>query len=205
MPREEHWNNVYGTKADDQLSWHQDEPGTSLRLIRRHARGGAGVIDIGGGTSLLASHLVNSGFSPVAVLDISETALPKARERVGQPLADAIAWIVADVTKAPEVGRYDLWHDRAVFHFLTEPSDRRDYMALLSRTVPPGGHAIIAAFGPEGPEQCSGLPVCRYGRNELRSEMPEDFKLTEDLIEPHITPWRKPQEFYYAVYQRAGA
>ena len=208
MSRKEHWDSVYASKGDADVSWTETNPRTSLSLIQEvrpavwveGAGGKARVIDVGGGTSALADRLLDAGYS-VAVLDISATALAKARTRLGAR-ADRVRWIVADVTGDPDVGTFDVWHDRAVFHFLTEPAARAAYVALLSRTVPAGGHVIIATFAPDGPQQCSGLPVQRYDGQRLAAELGAGFGLLKSVPETHLTPWGKPQSFQYSLFRR---
>jgi SAM-dependent methyltransferase len=162
-----------------------------------------GVIDVGGGASPLAGRLLNAGYA-VAVLDISAEALERAKARLG-PRANQMGWIVADVTAVENVGRFDLWHDRAAFHFLTNPADRQQYVSLLRRTVPPGGHAIIATFAPNGPAKCSGLDVVRYGGASLGRELGTDFRLLKGVPETHITPSGMPQSFQYSVFAHLPA
>ncbi len=158
MSTQEHWESMYASKSDQDLSWTQSEPRTSFSLIEEACPAGR-VIDVGGGTSLLAERLLGRGYS-VTVLDISQTAIDRARRCLGAR-ASQIHWIVGDVTDHPDLGSFDVWHDRAVFHFLTAPADRAAYTALLARTVPAGGHALIATFALDGPEVCSGLEVRR--------------------------------------------
>jgi SAM-dependent methyltransferase len=158
------------------------------------------VIDVGGGTSLLAGKLLDQGCS-VAVLDISEAAVTRGRERLG-PRADTIHWIVADVTTSPDLGSFDVWHDRAVFHFLTNSADRAAYVVLLNRTVSAGRHAVIATFAPDGPEKCSGLDVQRYSGLTLSAELGPTFKLLKSVPETHWTPGGTPQSFQYSVFRR---
>ena len=202
MSRKEHWDSVYASKGDADVSWTETNPRTSLSLINeaRPAGGAARIIDVGGGTSVLADRLLDAGYT-VAVLDISAAALAKARTHLGAR-ADQVRWIVADVTADPELVTFDVWHDRAVFHFLTEPAGRAAYVALLSRTVPVGGHVIIATFAPDGPQQCSGLPVQRYDGQRLAAELGEGFDLLKSAPETHLTPWGKPQSFQYSVFRR---
>lgn len=195
----EHWDAVYATKGDEQLSWTQPEPRTSLALIREALPAGS-VIDIGGGSSLLAGKLLEEGYA-VAVLDISALALERARQRLGTR-AGEVRWIVADVTSAPELGSFDLWHDRAVFHFLTEPAQRAAYIALMSNTVRPGGSAIIATFALDGPEKCSGLPVQRYDAAALSAELVKGFELRRSVRQMHTTPWGAKQAFQYSLFRR---
>ena len=199
MQRREHWEGVYASRPDSDLGWMQSEPALSVSLIREVCQQGR-VIDIGGGTSLLSGRLLDAGYS-VAVLDISESALVRTRERIGSR-ATEVQWIVSDVTAAPALGTFDVWHDRAVFHFLTEPADRASYAALLARTVHPDGHAIIATFATDGPERCSGLPVCRYDSGTLGNELGDAFELINSVRETHFTPRGKPQAFQYSVFRR---
>src|SRR3954467_8470838 len=160
--RKDHWEHVYSTKAETGVSWYQDEPRLSLVLIGSVAPADGGrIIDVGGGASVLVDRLFDLPFGEIAVLDISETALGKAKARLGER-AERVRWVVADVTEGPELGAFDVWHDRAVFHFLTDPDDRRSYVELARQTVPLGGHLVIATFADDGPKQCSNLDFCRY-------------------------------------------
>ena len=164
---------------------------------------GGGVIDVGGGASALAERLSDAGYR-VAVLDVSPAALERAGARMGAT-AGRVRWVAADVTRAADVGAYDVWHDRACFHFLTEPADRAAYVALLRRTVPAaGGHAVIATFAPDAPPQCSGLDVVRYDGESLARELGTEFVLLKNVLETHHTPWGKPQSFQYSVFRRTG-
>jgi 2-polyprenyl-3-methyl-5-hydroxy-6-metoxy-1,4-benzoquinol methylase len=137
----------------------------------------------------------------IAVLDISETALDRARSRLG-PRAERVQWIVADVTEIEHLGTFDIWHDRAVFHFLTDADDRRRYVDLALQTISPGGHLIMATFADEGPRRCSGLDVCRYHAASLAAELGDDFVLMEEARETHTTPWGSSQPFFYGVFRR---
>ena len=203
MDAQAHWQQVYGTKRESEVSWYQREPTVSLDLIRSTLRDpNAGrVIDVGGGASLLVDRLLDLGVGHVAVLDVADAALDKARTRLGVRAASA-RWIVGDVTHVGDVGQFDLWHDRAVFHFLIEGEDRRRYAELAARTLPPGGTAIIATFAPDGPERCSGLPVRRYAAGEIAQELGPRFALDRAVNETHTTPGGKPQSFVYAVLRR---
>lgn len=156
---------------------------------------------MGGGASPLAARLLDAGFR-VCVLDISDAALQRARARMGDP-ARRVQWVAADVTRAPPLGRYDVWHDRACFHFLTDPAARRRYTALLRQTLPPGGHAVLATFAPDGPPQCSGLDVLRYDGESLARELGGGFELLKSVPEVHHTPWGTPQAFQYSVFRCA--
>lgn len=199
MTRKEHWENIYSTKADAEVSWTQPDPRTSLSLIREVCPSGR-IIDVGGGTSPLVDRLLDASYS-VAVLDIADAALERARTRL-DGRADQVRWVVADVTASPDLGTFDVWHDRAVFHFLLDPSDRAAYLALLGRSVPAGGHVIIATFALDGPEKCSGLDVRRYDSPMLVAELGTDFILLKSVSEMHQTPWGKPQSFQYTLFRR---
>lgn len=197
-----HWNRVYTTKGPLDFSWHQAVPRLSLALIDDLGAEGA-VLDVGGGASVLVDYLLERPFARVSVVDISSAALTQAKERLG-PRADRVSWIVADVAAMPDLGTVDLWHDRAVFHFLIDADDRQRYAALVRKTVRLGGHAVIATFASDGPERCSDLPVCRYDVPGLASELGEGFELVRSEREVHVTPWNKPQSFIYVVLRRAG-
>jgi SAM-dependent methyltransferase len=199
MSAQAHWESVYASKSDLDLSWTQPEPATSVSLIEEVCPAGR-VIDVGGGTSLLAERLLGRGYS-VAVLDISQTAIDRARNRLGDR-ASQIQWIVADVTAYPDLGSFDVWHDRAVFHFLTAPTDRVAYTALVARTVPAGGHAVIATFALDGPEVCSGLEVLRYDGRSLAAELGPQFELLKCVPEMHVTPGGGRQSFQYSLFRR---
>jgi SAM-dependent methyltransferase len=201
MDRKAHWEGVYTTKGETEVGWFQPDPALSLELIQSVAPGRGRVIDVGGGASLLVDRLLDSEFEQVAVLDISGAALDKARARLGGR-ANSVHWIEADVTSVGSVDEFDLWHDRAVFHFLTDPDDRRRYLELAERTVPPGGHLIVATFAPEGPTRCSGLEVCRYDARSLAAELGDAFSLVREATENHVTPHGTPQAFFYGVFRR---
>lgn len=199
--RREHWNRIYRVKGEDELSWHQDTPRLSLRLIRTVAGPESRVLDVGGGSSLLTRRLARGGYRHLAVLDISDVAVRSAKTRSGD-LAHRARWVRADVTKARSVGRADVWHDRAVFHFLTRRKDRLAYVRLARRTVPVGGHLVLATFALDGPEQCSGLDVVRYDGPKLAAEFAPAFALSRVVREIHRTPWGTRQPFTYAVLRR---
>jgi ubiquinone/menaquinone biosynthesis C-methylase UbiE len=195
-----HWETVYRTKRADELSWFQREPAISLALIRRAApETSARIIDVGGGASRLVDELFRAGYSDVTVLDLSSTALSQARARLGGAAA-RVHWLEADVLNArlPEAG-FDLWHDRAVFHFLTSPSDRDAYLAQVRRAVRSGGHVLVATFAEDGPTKCSGLPVARYSADALRDAFGRAFQLIESTREHHVTPSGTRQSFVYCL------
>jgi len=195
----DHWESVYSSQVDAELSWMQPDPQLSLSLIAEVCPMGR-VIDVGGGSSLLAGKLLDRGYS-VTVLDISKAALKRAQDRFG-PNAARVSWIVADITTGPDVGSFDVWHDRAVFHFLTGPADRAAYVAGLNRPIPLGRHAVMATFALDGPEKCSGLDVRRYSGLTLSTEIGPSFELLKSVPETHVTPWGKPQSFQYSVFRR---
>jgi SAM-dependent methyltransferase len=200
--RKQHWEAVYQTKGETNVSWYQDEPRFSLELIGAFApTQGGRIIDVGGGASVLIDRLLELPFGAIAVLDISETALGKSRVRLGER-GERVRWVVADVTDAPDLGTFDVWHDRAVFHFLTEAADRWKYVELARRTIPMGGHLIIASFADDGPQRCSDLDVCRYNAETMGAELGEGFSLVREARETHTTPWGSSQAFFYGVFRR---
>ena len=196
----DHWESVYAAKGDAEVSWTEVEPRRSLSLIADVCSPPGRVIDVGGGTSALAGRLLDAGYA-VAVLDISEAALARSRERLGEQ-AKNIRWIAADITAGPVLGQFDVWHDRAVFHFLTDADNRAAYVSLLAQTVPSGGHAVMATFAMDGPDRCSGLEVRRYDPETLAAELGPAFALVTSARESHVTPWGKPQSFQYSVFRR---
>ena len=198
MNTQEHWESLYASGSDRDLSWTQPEPSTSLSLIGEVCPSGR-VIDVGGGSSFLAERLLDWGYA-VAVLDISHTAIERARSRLGAR-ASQIHWIVADVTANPDAGSFDVWHDRAVFHFLIDPAERAAYTALLARRLPVGGHAVIATFALDGPETCSGLEVRRYNGQMLAGELGPQFDLLKSVPEIHVTPSGRRQSFQYSLFR----
>ena len=201
MDRSSHWENVYHTKSATEVSWFEAEPTTSLSLIQSAAPGGGRIIDVGGGAALLVDRLVAAGTWEVTVLDVSATALELAQARL-QEQANRVQWIQADITKVKQLGTYDIWHDRAVFQFLTSLDDRAAYLDQLSRALRPGGHVILGTFALDGPEQCSGLPVCRYDARSLAATLGEDYSLVQNLVQSHPTPAGKTQLFTYCVFQK---
>lgn len=201
--RKLHWEHVYETKAPTELSWYQTHPERSLELIRQTGAGHkTEIIDVGGGDSTLVDELLDNGLGRVAVLDISDAALRRARARLGSRSA-SVRWIEADVTNAqlPPLA-YDVWHDRAVFHFLTNPGDRRRYVQVVRNALKVGGHAIVATFAPDGPTRCSGLEVMRYSAEALHHEFGEEFELISNADETHQTPAGATQHFTYCLCRR---
>jgi ubiquinone/menaquinone biosynthesis C-methylase UbiE len=195
-----HWENVYQKESPEGLSWYQDNPEMSLKLIDATGVGFDGnIIDIGGGTSKLAGLLVVQGHKKITVLDIASRSVEEAKSRLGEQ-ADKIAWIEADVTNCNFAEKYDIWHDRAVFHFLTDSHDRERYVDAVQQSLKAGGHLIIATFGLKGPRKCSGLPVVRYSTETLHKEFGNSFDLVETLVEVHSTPSKVQQEFIYCRF-----
>lgn len=203
MDKKLHWETVYETKGRDQVSWFREHLDTSLKLIVGTGVGkDASVIDVGGGNSTLVDDLLDNGFIDVNVLDISGKAILDSMKRL-ESRAARINWIEADITIAelPEK-HYDVWHDRAVFHFLTDAEDRRRYVELVMRSVKLGGHIIVASFGLDGPEKCSGLNVVRYSPDSMHDEFGDSFELVKSVDETHNTPFGTTQEFVYCYCRK---
>jgi SAM-dependent methyltransferase len=199
MDRRAHWEGVYTTKAPEQVSWFQAEARLSLELITRHAAPGAAIADIGGGASRLVDGLLAHGFGDVRVLDIAGAALAAAQLRLGAAAA-RVQWVVDDVLAAEFVpASLDVWHDRAVFHFLTDPADRARYVAQVQRAVRPGGLVLVATFAEDGPLKCSGLEVARYSPDALHAQFGADFRVLEGHREEHHTPSGAVQRFTYCL------
>jgi len=202
MTVKQHWDTVYATKGERDISWFEASPVVSLELIE--ATGLADqtcVLDVGGGESRLVDALLARGVTCIAVLDVAHEALVRAQARLGDKARD-VDWIQADVTGAWSWKGVDIWHDRAVFHFLTERADRDSYKARLAKMLKPGGSAILATFAPDGPEKCSGLPVARYSPETLSSELGDGFVLVDARSHPHTTPWGALQAFQYSRFVR---
>jgi len=206
MQSKEHWEKVYTTKATDTVSWFQPHADLSLDLIKATAVShDAAIIDVGGGASTLVDDLLANGYTDLSVLDLCAAALAAAQRRLGSRAAK-VQWIEADVTKADlPAKRFDVWHDRAVFHFLTSAEDRAAYVQTVFRAVKPGGHVIVATFAEDGPNQCSGLPVMRYRADELHAEFGEAFALLSHQKEAHHTPSGTVQQFVYCYCRRIGS
>lgn len=204
MQSKEHWEHIYSTKPTNSVSWFQEHAELSLQLIR-----GTGVplsapiIDVGGGSSTLVDDLLNSGYSALTVLDLSAAALTIAHKRLGSG-SSAVQWIEANITNTVlPANTYHVWHDRAVFHFLTEPQERHAYIQAVLRAVKPGGHVIVATFAEDGPLQCSGLPVRRYSPNDLHAEFGAPFTLLQHTKEEHHTPFGTIQKFIYCYCRKS--
>jgi len=207
MNNREHWESVYSRKAATEVSWYQAEAERSLDLIRRTTPDRAApIIDVGGGASTLVDSLLDSGYRAVTVLDLAPAALAVARQRLGDRATD-VHWIADDVLTATlPNGGFALWHDRAVFHFLTGARDRARYVAQVRRAVRPGGHVVVATFADDGPTRCSGLEVVRYTPDSMHAEFGAAFRLLDSMREEHHTPAGTTQEFVYCLCRvEAGA
>ena len=198
MDTQTHWEKIYTEKAPDAVSWYRPHLETSLALIEQAAAGSsASVIDVGGGESTLVDDLLARGYESITVLDISQTAIDANKKRLGTA-AERVHWVVADITKVDlETSAYDVWHDRAVFHFLTSASERVAYVRQVAHAVKPGGHVIVSTFGPDGPTKCSGLEVVRYDAETLHREFGVHFRLLGSSKELHRTPFGTVQQFLY--------
>jgi SAM-dependent methyltransferase len=200
--RQAHWENVYTTKGEKEVSWFQENPAPSVELIALTGLSeDAAIIDIGGGASRLVDGLLARKFRRLSVLDLSGAALATAKERLGDRGAD-VQWLIADVTKWEPTETYDLWHDRAAFHFLTEEADQSAYVDRLKRAVRSGGHVIIGTFAPDGPERCSGLPTVRHDADTLATILGSDFVLIDTRRHDHATPWGAVQRFQFSTFRR---
>ena len=198
-----HWDQAYSQKGPAGVSWFEEVPTVSLDLIKALPGPKDSLIDVGGGASRLAAHALRLGFDHVAVLDLSAEAIARSRAAMGSD-ADRVEWIVSDVTTWKPGRRYDVWHDRAAFHFLTEEVDRAAYVARLDAALSDAGHAIIATFALDGPERCSGLPVRRYSPEALVETLGPRFRLVHGVRHEHRTPWGSTQAFQFSVLARAA-
>jgi ubiquinone/menaquinone biosynthesis C-methylase UbiE len=203
MKSKDHWESVYTTKPTDAVSWFQEHAENSLRLIQETGVAlNAAIIDIGGGASTLVDDLLAKGYSNLSVLDLSAAALLAAQKRLGAQ-TNKVKWLEADITQIEfPMHAFDVWHDRAVFHFLTAPEDRDAYVQAVLRAVKPGGHVIVATFAEDGPTQCSGLPVMRYNKDELHAEFGDAFTLLLHEKESHHTPFGTVQQFTYCYCRK---
>jgi SAM-dependent methyltransferase len=204
MELRRHWEEIYSSRSPDDVSWYEPVPLMSRKLVAEAIEEGAeSVIDIGGGASSLVDHLLDFGVKRIAVVDISAAGLAVSKRRL-MGRARLIEWIVGDVTTLEDLGRFDVWHDRAVFHFLTTDEDRRHYVRLAERTIRPGGTAIMATFASDGPKRCSGLQVRRYDPDQLAEQCGPGFELTQSERHVHITPRNVRQNFLYSTFRRAA-
>jgi len=204
MSTHEHWNAIHRQKGPEGVSWYRPHLDRSLKFIDGAGLSpGAAILDVGGGASTLVDDLLGRGYQNVTVLDLSERAIEQAKARLGAR-AGAVTWLVGDVTRMELVERhYDFWHDRAVFHFLTEDDARRRYVSAVRHALKPNGHIVLATFGPSAPEHCSGLPVVRYSADGIHAQFGREFRKAGSDKESHHTPWGSEQEFVYC-YCRMG-
>lgn len=197
----QHWENVYITKEPGQVSWTQEVPATSLDFLHSfHLPKTAGIIDVGGGDSKLVDHLLDEGYRDITVLDISATSLEKAKKRLGKK-ADRVNWVVSDVLDYKPARKFDLWHDRAAFHFLTKPEQVSKYLTTARNAV--NGYLAIGTFSEQGPDKCSGLPVRKYSEETLTHELEKGFSKIRCITEDHITPFHTKQNFLFCSFKRA--
>jgi len=200
MNVETHWEKIYREKAPDAVSWYRPHLETSLALIEKAApERGVSIIDVGGGESTLVDDLLAHGYQNITVLDVSQTAIDVTKKRLG-PASEGVQWVTADIVSgelAPNA--YDVWNDRAVFHFLTAMDQRVAYVRQVARAVKPGGHVLVSTFGPEGPTKCSGLEVVRYDAESLHAEFGARFRLLDSIKELHNTPFGTTQQFLYCL------
>lgn len=205
MDLKAHWQTIYTSKKPDEVSWYQENPALSLKLVRESAPDrSCNIIDVGGGASTLVDHLLTDGFRRITVLDISSEALQKSKARLGDR-AGGVSWIEGNITSVilPR-HTYDVWHDRAVFHFLTAVEDRQKYLSVMNEALKPGGSAIIATFALAGPQRCSGLDVVRYSPETLQVEFSPSFQMIDHLEETHRTPFATEQKFTYCLFRKVG-
>ena len=199
----EHWESIYQTKKPNEVSWYQDKPNTSLKLIAgTDLDKNAGIIDVGAGDSKLVDNLLDIGFRNITVLDISPMALEKAKKRLGNR-ADAVKWVVSDLREFETSDRYDLWHDRAVLHFLTAEEDINKYVEVIRRFLKPNSYLILSTFSENGPKKCSGLDIKQYSEDSVK-ELFSDFEHVKSFEEEHLTPWEASQIFIYSIFRKKG-
>lgn len=204
LDRQNHWDTVYSTKSSDGVSWFQAKPEKSLQIIHQFMpiSREPNIIDVGGGASTLVDFLLADGYKSLSILDIAESALKTTQQRLGLS-SKQISWIVADITKTElSADRYDLWHDRAVFHFLTAPEDRLKYVQLVERSLKSGGILVMSTFAPDGPEKCSNLQANRYNCDDLLAILGNNFKFIHSDKEFHQTPFQTHQSFSYCVFEK---
>ena len=202
MLRKEHWENIYANKQMNEVSWFQQEPTISLALIQKNTQSkDDAIIDIGGGDGFLVDNLLELGYTNITVLDISANAINKAKERLGIN-ADKVKWIISDITKFIPAEKYEVWHDRAVFHFLTQEKDIEYYKILVDENISDNGHFILATFADDGPDKCSGLEVCKYSEKDMENSFSAAFKVIESFKCTHLTPFGSIQNFIFSVFRK---
>ncbi|MDT8411934.1 MAG: class I SAM-dependent methyltransferase [Vicingaceae bacterium] len=201
MDKKEHWQKIYTSKQLDEVSWYQPTPETSLEQITKHAMDkNAAIIDVGGGDSFLVDNLLTLGYTNITVLDISEAAINRAKERLGEK-ANKVKWIVEDVTLFNPTEKYDYWHDRAVFHFLKDKKEVESYLNLVNNAVNKNGKMTIATFSENGPKKCSGIEIQQYSKESLITTFNQHFKLVESFYIDHPTPFDTTQNFVFCTFE----
>jgi SAM-dependent methyltransferase len=201
--RSAHWQTVYTTRGENEVSWFQENPAPSLELIAMpRLNPQAAIVDIGGGASRLVDGLLARGFANLTVLDLSEAALEIAKARLGDQ-AKSVRWVTADATRWQPSHTFDLWHDRAAFHFLTDDADRSAYVERLKLALKPAGHVIIGTFASDGPERCSGLQINRHDAASLAAILGTEFDLIDTRRHEHVTPWGSTQRFQFSTFRRS--
>lgn len=200
--RKEHWEKIYNTKDFEETSWYQEKPETSLNIIESLGLSrDASIIDVGGGNSHLVDHLLKLGYKSLSVLDISEKAIKKARERLGEK-AEEVNWFISDITKAEFNQEFDVWHDRAAFHFLTNARDIETYITKLNSSLKPGGYFILGTFSENGPDKCSGIEIKKYSSEDMRKQFERDFEIVRLENLDHKTPWDATQNFTFGLFRK---
>ena len=198
-----HWENIYQTKKSNELSWHQENPKTSLKLISKaNLDKDANIIDVGAGDSKLVDNLITCGFRKITLLDVSSNALDKAKKRLGKR-ANEVRWIVSDLKEFETDDKYDLWHDRAVLHFLTEEEDINKYVGKVRELLKQNGYLLVSTFSENGPKKCSGLDVKQYSEDSMK-KLFSDFECITSFEEEHVTPWNASQIFIFSMFKRGG-
>ncbi|MDC3305551.1 class I SAM-dependent methyltransferase [Flavobacteriales bacterium] len=198
--KKEHWQDIYATKGMQEVSWFQKVPEISLDLIQKVAPNkDASIIDVGGGDGFLVDNLLELGYTNITVLDISENAINRAKQRLGN-IDEKVKWVISDITNFLPEKKYDVWHDRAVFHFLTEQKDIAKYKTLVNKSI--NDYFVLATFSDEGPNKCSGLEICKYSELDLKKQFDNSFKVIESFKKNHSTPFNTTQNFIFSVFQK---
>ena len=199
--RKAHWETIYDTKALNEVSWYQPTPRTSLDFIQKYAEKDDAIIDVGGGDSFLVDHLLDLDYTNISVLDISENAIERAKKRLGDK-AQNVKWIVSDITEFEPKESYNIWHDRAVFHFLTDAKDIEKYQQIVAAALSPKGKKLIGTFSESGPKKCSGIEIKQYSENLLKQTFQRDFEPLECFFENHTTPFDTIQNFVFCSFEK---
>ena len=198
--KKEHWQDIYATKGMQEVSWFQKVPEISLDLIQKVAPNkDASIIDVGGGDGFLVDNLLELGYTNITVLDISENAINRAKQRLGN-IDEKVKWVISDITNFLPEKKYDVWHDRAVFNFLTEQKDIAKYKKLVNKSI--YDYFVLATFSDEGPNKCSGLEICKYSELDLKKQFDNSFKVIESFKKNHSTPFNTTQNFTFSVFQK---